>query len=125
MLGRYRIVRGKRPDGDPLPAGTRQDTRKHTSHVLRPDADKVTAYLAAPSESAWRSFAREYRRTLDARWRTERRRFDEIADLARSTDLWLGCSCPTAKNPDVRRCHTFLALEYLGDRYPDLQISWP
>ena len=125
MLGRYRIVRGKRPEGDPLPEGTRQDTRKHTSHVLRPDADKVQAYLRAPGEAAWRAFTREYRRTLDKRWRTERDRFEEIAELARSTDLWLGCSCPTTKNPDVRHCHTFLALQYLEKKYPDLRIVWP
>ena len=47
MLGRYQIVRGKRSPDDPLPEGSRQDTRKHTRHVLRPNSEQVVAYLAA------------------------------------------------------------------------------
>lgn len=124
-LGRYHIVRGRRPPDDPLPEGIRQDTRKHTSHPLRPDAPAVARFLDAPSDSAWKGFARDYRALLEQRRRTDRTAFDELAALAREDDVWIGCNCPTAKNPDVRRCHTFLALEAMARWYPDLAIVWP
>lgn len=125
MLGRYRIVRGKRAPDDPLPAGVRQDTRKHTRHVLRPEADAVGAYLADPGEAAWQEFASEYRQVLERRLSEQRDDFDELARLARSQDVWLGCSCPTAKNPDVKRCHTYLALGFMAEMYGDLEVVWP
>ena len=125
MIGRYRMVRGRRPAGEPLPEGVRQDTRKHTGHVLRPDAAAVEALLADLSEDAWRSFAADYRALLEARAERAPEALDELARLAREGDLWLGCSCPTARNPDVRRCHTVLALEFMSRRYPDLEVRWP
>ncbi|MCA8956008.1 MAG: hypothetical protein KDC87_08035 [Planctomycetes bacterium] len=125
MLGRYRIVRGKRPPGDPLPVGTRQDTRKHTRHILRPDAAAVAAYLAAPSERAWQQFADDYRQTLARRYAGDRAPFDAIADQARTDDVWLGCNCPTDKNPRVDHCHTYLALQFFAARYPALEVRMP
>ncbi len=125
MLGRYHIVRGKRPPGDPLPEGVRQDTRKHTRHVLRPETKDVERYLDAPSDAAWEAFTASYRTVLTRRFADEGASFDELAQLAREGDLWLGCNCPTARNPDVRRCHTFLALEFLAQRYPDVAVAWP
>ena len=125
VLGRYHIVRGKRPPGDPLPEGVRQDTRKHTRHVLRPETELVQRYLDAPGDAAWRAFAAAYRRTLASRFAEDRVAFDRLAGIARDEDLWIGCNCPTAKNPDVRRCHTFLALEFLHEKYPDVEILWP
>ena len=124
-LGRYRIVRGQRPPEDPLPAGLRQDTRKHTRHVLRPAAGDVAAFLASPSNRAWEAFATGYRALLERRAVEDPGAFDELARLAREGDLWLGCNCPTAKNPDVRRCHTWLALEFLAERFPALEVRWP
>lgn len=125
MIGRYRMVRGRRPAGEPLPEGLRQDTRKHTGHVLRPDAAAVEALLAELSEDAWQAFAASYRALLEARAQSTPEAFDELARLAREGDLWLGCSCPTARNPDVRHCHTVLALEFMSRRYPDLEVRWP
>jgi len=125
VLGRYRIVRGRRSPDDPLPAGVRQDTRKHTRHVLRPEAGDVERYLDAPGDAAWKRLAAAYRRTLAARIAKQRPAFDELARLAREGDLWLGCNCPTNRNPDVRRCHTVLALEFLAERYPDLEVIRP
>ena len=125
MLGRYRIVRGKRSADDPLPAGIRQDTRKHTRHVLRPDAELVRAVLAQLDAAAWRRFATAYRRLLAQRNADDPQAFADLAALARGHDVWLGCNCPTAKNPDVRRCHTVLALEFFRERYPDLEIVMP
>lgn len=125
MLGRYRMVRGRRPPGEPLPDGVRQDTRRHTTHVLRPDGEAVEAYLAAPSEESWRRFAAGYRELLEERAGRRPEALDELARLAREGDLWLGCSCPTARNPDPRRCHTLLALEFMSRRYPDLEVRWP
>lgn len=125
MLGRYRIVRGQRSPDEPLPDGVRQDTRKHTRHVLRPEPDEVARFLADPSDAAWERFASAYRAALDARAAERGDELDALAELARHEDVWLGCNCPTKKNPDVRRCHTFLALEFLSERYADLTIVWP
>src|SRR5258708_2993305 len=59
MLARYQIVRGKRPPGSPLPDGIRIDVRKHTHHVLSPDAEAVVGFLADPSIAAFRQFSSE------------------------------------------------------------------
>ena len=123
MLSRYQMARGVAAAA--LPAGVRQDTRKHTRHVLRPTAAIVTAYLDAPSEPAWHRFATAYRALLDARFAEDRRPFDELAELARTHDVYLGCSCPTKHNPDVRRCHTWLALEFMRAHYPALVVRMP
>jgi hypothetical protein len=125
MLARYRIVRGARPAGDPLPEGVRQDTRKHTHHVLRPTPELVQALLADPTESSFLRFARGYRALLEQRFAAERKRFDDIARLARSQHVYLGCNCPTRQQPDVRRCHTVLALAFLRELYPDLDVREP
>lgn len=124
-LGRYHIVRGRRPPDDSLPEGVRQDTRKHTRHVLRPDPEAVADYLRDPTEAAWRAFARAYRGLLDRRRAEDGAAFEALAQLARERAVWLGCNCPTAKNPDVRRCHTMLALEFLAAKYPDLEVLLP
>jgi uncharacterized protein YeaO (DUF488 family) len=123
MLARYHIMRGVAASA--LPAGVRQDTRKHTHHVVRPTAELVEEYLAAPSEAAWTRFAKRYRMLLAQRFAAERERFDELADLARSHDVYLGCSCPTKQNPNVRHCHTWLALEFFRQHYPDLDVRMP
>ena len=100
-LHRYHMTRGKRLAADPLPAGIRQDTRKHTRHVLRPSGEIVERYLADPTESSWRRFAADYRRLLARRFQRDRGPFDELASLAQETDVHLGCSCPTKGNPDL------------------------
>ena len=51
MLARYKMYRGNRPPEDPLPAGIRQDTRKHTRHCLRPTEQLVAKFLAAPTSA--------------------------------------------------------------------------
>jgi hypothetical protein len=123
MLARYSMIRGA--PASALPQGIRQDTRKHTHHILRPTQDLVAAYLAAPSEAAWRDFAGEYRAILDARFTDDRAPFDELAALAREHDVYLGCSCPTKANPDVRHCHTWLALKFMHHHYRDLDVRMP
>jgi uncharacterized protein YeaO (DUF488 family) len=106
-----------------LPAGIRQDTRKHTRHVLRPDAELVRGALSG--EVSFEVFATRYRELVRARFAADRAPFDRLAELARGSDVYLGCSCPTAKNPDVRRCHTFVALELMKELYPDLDVRFP
>jgi len=125
VLGRYQMKRGKRPADDPLPDGQRQDTRKHTRHILRPDSQAVATYLADPSNAAWETFASAYRDLLDRRRSKDPDAFDVLVHAATEGDLWIGCSCPTKKNPDVRHCHTYLALGYLAEHYEQLEISWP
>jgi uncharacterized protein YeaO (DUF488 family) len=125
MLGRYKIYRGKPPADTKLPAGIRQDTRKHTRHCLRPSAEMVSQYLADPAAEAWQEFASSYLRTLDQRWAADPTPFDDLADLAAGQNVYLGCSCPTAKNPDVNHCHTVLALKFMQQRYPALDVEFP
>ena len=123
MLSRYQMARGV--PASRLPRGIRQDTRKHTQHVLRPTEAMVTAYLGAPSDAAWKQLRTAYRALLAARFAEDRRPFDEIAELARHEDVYLGCSCPTKQNPDVRHCHTWLALEFFREHYGDLEVRMP
>ena len=125
VLSRYRIVRGRRPPGEPAPTGIVQDTRKHTRHPLRPAADTVEALLADPSAAAFRRFRASYLRLLRARFRADRAPFDRLAALATDHDVHLGCNCPTRRQPDVRQCHTWLALEFLRDAYPELVVVFP
>ena len=127
VLARYSIERGRKLADLPrrVREATRQDTRKHTRHILRPDADEVTLYLANPGGAAWTRFRRAYRETLRARFRDGRGPFDELAAAATAGDVLIGCNCPTAKNPDVRRCHTVLALHFMQERYPDLDVELP
>jgi hypothetical protein len=125
MLARYRIVRGRRSPDDPLPDGVRQDTRKHTRHVLRPTRDLVDGLLEDASAASYERFARGYRQLLAQRFAAERARFEQLAELARRANVYLGCNCPTTRQPDVRRCHTALALAFLRERYPDLDVRMP
>jgi hypothetical protein len=125
MLARYQIVRGKRPPDNPLPDGRRVDTRKHTRHVLRPSAAEVAALIGDPSEAAFRRFGAAYRATLEERFARDRRPFDELAALARDEDVFLGCNCPTRFNPDVKHCHTTLALTFMKRKYPKLRVVMP
>jgi len=125
MLARYRIVRGARPADDPLPEGIRQDTRKHTQHVLRPAPALVEALLVDASEASFQTFRRGYLQLLRQRFALEPERFDALAELARTHDVYIGCNCPSARQPHVERCHTTLALGFFRDRYPDLPIRIP
>jgi hypothetical protein len=125
MLARYRIVRGVRPADDPLPEGIRQDTRKHTRHFLRPAPELVAALLDDASEASFQRFRRGYLRLLEQRFAREPERFDALAELARRHDVYIGCNCPSARQPNVKRCHTTLALGFFHERYPDLPIRIP
>jgi hypothetical protein len=125
MLARYKIYRGKRAADAKLPAGIRQDTRKHTRHCLRPTAEMVSAYLANPSTEAWKKFESSYLGTLEQRWAADPTPFDDLADLATGQNVYIGCSCPTAKNPEVNHCHTVLALKFMQERYPALEVEFP
>ena len=125
MIGRYRIVRGKRPADDPLPDGERQDTRKHTRHILRPSAELVALFLSQPDAAGFNTFRAGYLALLDARFRADRTPFDALRDLALRTDVFIGCNCPTTKQSDVTHCHTYLALGFLSKHYPQLKVQWP
>ena len=125
MLARYQIVRGKRPPDDPLPSGRRIDTRKHTQHCLRPEAAQVEALFDDLSAANFTRFAEAYRATLEARFARDRAPFDALARAAQHEDVYLGCSCPTQKNPDVQRCHTVLALRFMRKHYPKLEVILP
>lgn len=123
MLSRYSMVRGA--PTSTLPKGIRQDTRKHTSHVLRPTAELVEAFLGHVDEASFRRFEASYRALLERRFADDRAPFDALVDLARTNDVYLGCNCPTKKNPDVRHCHTVVALHFLSERYPELEVRFP
>lgn len=123
MLSRYKIPRG--PGGVPLPNGERRDIRAHQEHYLSPTREMVRSYLADPTDAAWRSFEAVYLHMLDERFRKNPAPFEALARLAQNTDVYLGCSCPTKKNPDVNRCHTVVALRFMKDRFPDLRVVFP
>lgn len=123
MLARYTMARGV--PASKLPKGIRQDTRKHTKHVLRPTPELVASVIGEDDAAAWREFAKRYRALLEQRFGEDRAPFDQLAELARSEDVLLGCSCPSAANPDVTRCHTTHALAFMKKHYPDLDVRMP
>ncbi len=125
MLARYQMLRGKRPEGDPLPERLRMDTRKHTKHVLRPEAAEVERFLRDVNDASFARFEHAYLKLLAQRFKAERVRFDEIAEAATQGDVYLGCSCPTAHNPNVAHCHTVLALRFMKQHYPHLRVVLP
>jgi hypothetical protein len=125
MLARYQIVRGKRPAGYALPQGTRIDIRKHRGHVLSPEPKAVAALLADPSPQRFAEYARAYNALLARRFRQKRAAFDQLAQVANEGDVYLGCNCPTRRIPDVRRCHTVLALRFMKRKYPALRVQLP
>lgn len=124
MLARYRIIRGKRPPDEPLPDGLRIDTRRHTRHVLRPSAEAVDVLLE-DVDAGFAAFRAAYLALLQERFVHDRAPFDALAARARTEDVFIGCNCPTKRQPDVARCHTTLALEFMRDRYPDLDVRDP
>lgn len=121
MLARYQMRRGHAPTVQ----GIRQDTRKHTRHCLRPGEQMVREYLAFVSAEAWGRFEQAYLKLLDERFAENRQSFEALAELARQSDVYLGCSCPTAKNPNVMHCHTTLALRFMQAHYSDLSVVLP
>lgn len=125
MLARYTIYRRRPKDAGPLPSGIRKDTRWRTKHVLRPTKELVDSLLADPSDEAWEQFSQVYLALLGERFAEDRRPFDELAETAMREDVHIGCSCPTRKNPDVRHCHTYLALRFMDEAYPDLAVIYP
>lgn len=125
MLSRYKIYRGKRAPGDPLPKGIRQDARWRTRHILRPAKEHVEQYLALPSERAWQFYISRYLALLADRFAEDRYPFDRLAGLATKKNVFLGCSCPTKKNPIPERCHTYLALRFMKSMYPKLRVVFP
>ena len=123
MLGRYKIYRGKSPEGHAWPDGIRQDARKHTRHCLRPGAEMEEDYLQDPGDPGWQKFAAAHLALVEGRFAEDRVPFDELARISIDDDGFLGCSCPTQKNPDAQRCHTALALQFMREKYPDLQVD--
>jgi uncharacterized protein YeaO (DUF488 family) len=124
VLARYQIVRGRRSQSAPLPEGMREDTRKHTRHVLRPPEALVAAFLA-DVDHGWEAFRRGYLDALEERYATDRGPFEELAERASKANVFLGCNCPTKHQPDVGRCHTVLALGFMKERFPELEIALP
>ncbi|PQO38432.1 hypothetical protein [Blastopirellula marina] len=125
MLSRYTIYRRRPANAPPLPDGIRQDTRFRTKHILRPTQAIVDVYLSGPSNESFGNFRDQYLELLAQRFESDQEAFDALAELARQEDVYLGCSCPTKKNPNVRHCHTWLALEFMTQKYPKLPIHFP
>ena len=82
-------------------------------------------FLAAPGEQAWSHFRTAYLDLLERRFIEDRAPFDNLAGLAKTTDIYLGCSCPTELNPRVDHCHTFLALQFMRRKYSSLSVRLP
>ena len=123
MLMRYTMYRGKRPEADPLPDGIRQDTRKHTRHILRPPEELVVGVLN--DTIPWSDFQKGYLDELDKRFTENSEPFENLANLSREENVFLGCSCPTKKNPEVSHCHTVLALQFMAEKFPGVPVRFP
>jgi hypothetical protein len=85
----------------------------------------VQRYLGEPASYPWRKFRADYLRTVMARFKEDPAPFAELARLALETDVYLGCSCPTKKNPNVMHCHTVLALTFMHGRYGEIAVVMP
>ena len=96
MLARATFKRGMRKTD--LPAGECQRTGFRTQHPLRPEGKMVEEYLSDPSPKAWKKLERDYLALIETRFKRDRTPYDELAELARTTDVYLLCSCPTQKN---------------------------
>ena len=59
------------------------------------------------------------------RYQDDQAAFDALAALAAENSVFLGCSCPTKKNPVVGQCHTFLGLQFMKAKYPGLDARIP
>ena len=73
-------------------------------------------------DAGWPAFRDGYRRLLEARWAEDPAPFEALAERARRGDAFLGCNCPTRRQPDVRRCHTALALAFMKERFGELEV---
>lgn len=85
----------------------------------------MEGYFAGDADEAWSQFASAYLGLLESRFDADRRPFDELAERAMEGDVFLGCSCPTKKNPNVEHCHTSLALKFMRRKYPRLKVQMP
>lgn len=85
----------------------------------------VEAFLDDPSDSGWKTFKAAYAGLLAVRFKENREPFEQLASLASDQNVFLGCNCPTNKNPDVRHCHTFLALDFMKHQFPTLDVVYP
>jgi hypothetical protein len=85
----------------------------------------VERFLSDPSDVGFQRFRADYLALLEQRFAAHRAPFDALAQLARTKDVYLGCNCPTAKQPLVCRCHTYLALGFIAAQYPDLKVRQP
>lgn len=125
MLSRYTIYRRRPIGAGPLPEGIRQDTRFRTKHILRPTQEIVERFLADSSEVGWDRFRDDYLAVLKSRWQADVLPFEDLAALAATNTVLLGCNCPTKKNPYVRHCHTWLALQFMQQNFPALPVKYP
>jgi len=126
MLARYTIYRRRPKDVERLPDGIRKDTRWRTSHILRPTKEIVEAFLADTSDAAaWKTFHEGYLALLEERYSKDPAPFEELSELASENDVYIGCNCPTKKNPELRRCHTYLALGFMQEKFPSLEVVFP
>ena len=130
MVGRYQIKRGVSLSAQPdrVQRGVRVDTRKHTRHCLRPPERLVRALLAMPPReraAGWTAFERAYTEVLEQRFAEDRSPFDALRELATDRDVFVGCNCPTANNPDLQHCDTVAALRFMQRMFPELRVELP
>ena len=86
----------------------------------------MEALLRAPTDDeVWKAFRSAYLDLLERRFAEDPKAFEALAEQARREDVYLGCSCPTKRQPDVRRCHTALALRFFRERFDELEVVEP
>ena len=81
---------------------------------LAPSANLLKLGGVADSEAAWKSFARKYRREMNAP--DARRTLDLLAALSHQTEISVGCYCE-----DESRCHRSVLRALLKERGAELR----
>ncbi len=94
-------------------------------HFLSPSKEMVDKYIGSPSVEAWEEYKKLYLDLIKIRFSNNPLPFERLAKQAIDEDVYLGCYCPTKINPDVYKCHTILALKFMEQHYPDLDVVFP
>ncbi len=101
------------------------DTTYAAKHFLSPTEAMVKKYQSSPSDTAWREYENEYLKIIQERFEKNQELFDVLARRAMNENVKLGCFCPTRRIPDVYMCHTVIALRFMQEKYPELEVELP
>ena len=114
------MVRGHKTTHCPPESAETPASTQDISYDQRRESSKGT-WPTRPCRTGG-TFEARYLEILETRFAADPKPFQELAAQARATDVYLGCSCPTTRNPDPDHCHTILALRFMKAKFPDLEV---